>query len=194
MQARAALPVWYNGFIHRYGLPWRCFSLSKHAQQPDETPRAAEAFSDYVGLGSARSLEALVSVYRTYTKPAPTKHLRTLKDWSAKFRWQARIVEAATAETDRKLHRAAEMDAETFFKSSEKLHNAIEQASDPRDIISIRESVRKPVAKGATHVNVSLDIQIAQVLDQIAEVDGLTPDERREFEAEVKEYLSEVRT
>lgn len=169
--------------------------MPNHSQhQPKETPKAAEAFSDYVGLGSSRSLELLASVYRSRTEPAPTKHLRTLKDWSSKFRWQARIVEAANAETERKLQLASEMDAETFFKTSEKLSKAIESTSEPRDIISIRESVRKPTPKGATHVNVSLDIQIAQVLDQIAEVDGLTPEERREFEAEVKEYLSEARS
>lgn len=44
--------------------------------------------------------------------------------------------------------------------------------------------------KGATSINVSLDVTFSQVLDRIAEEDGLTDVERRELEADVREYLA----
>jgi len=67
------------------------------ARRPDEPPKSHAAFLDYVRLGPGRSLRTLHAVYcdRSETgagpeKP-PTKRLATLKDWSARFAWQARL-------------------------------------------------------------------------------------------------------
>ncbi|MGD9099372.1 MAG: hypothetical protein PVF45_02750 [Anaerolineae bacterium] len=62
------------------------------ARAPGETRKANDALRDYWLMGSGRSLRKL---HQTYTKHAPgeppTRHLRTLKGWSAKYQWQARI-------------------------------------------------------------------------------------------------------
>lgn len=62
------------------------------AQSEDESIKANSALNDYFLLGDGRSL---VNLHQKYTKAAPeqapTRHLRTLKEWSAKYAWQARI-------------------------------------------------------------------------------------------------------
>ena len=118
-----------------------------------------------------------------------------LEKWSAQFRWQARIVEAITEAAERKLAEAAEIDAESFLKSSRVIAKAIDLADRgsktmlPQDLVKIRESVRKPQPKGATNINVKLDVQLTQFLQEIAEADGLTEIERQELEADVKTFL-----
>lgn len=124
---------------------------------PVMTAAAAEAFAAYVELGPKRSLESLASMYRNSAEPAPTKHLRTLKDWSAKFQWQARITEAVTAAASRKLELAAELDADTFFKTSERLNETVSGPGfiDPGNLTRIRESVRKPEPKQSASIDVT---------------------------------------
>lgn len=56
-----------------------------------EKPEAARAFEDYYALGEGRSLARLAAMYRASSNPAPTRHIRTLKDWSARHGWQQRI-------------------------------------------------------------------------------------------------------
>lgn len=56
-----------------------------------EKPEAARAFEDYYALGEGRSLSRLAAMYRASTEPAPTRHIRTLKDWSTRHGWQQRI-------------------------------------------------------------------------------------------------------
>jgi hypothetical protein len=59
-----------------------------------ESPQALRAFSDYVAQTPPRSLERLAALYQTYTDPAPpTRHLRTLKEWSTEHRRQERVLE-----------------------------------------------------------------------------------------------------
>jgi hypothetical protein len=59
----------------------------------DETPRALQAYGDYLALGATRSLLALVERYQSQTKPGPpTRLLSTLKGWSASHQWQARVM------------------------------------------------------------------------------------------------------
>jgi hypothetical protein len=161
-----------------------------------ETARAAQAFADYVAMGPTRSLEALAERYRTASKTIPTKRIATLKDWSVKYRWQARIAEAISAETEHKLHLASELDADTFLKTSLLMNSTIDRVIaqeiliDPVESIKIRETVRRPQAKGATSVNVHLDVQISQLIEQIAQEDGLNDVERRQLEADVQKYLA----
>ena len=56
-----------------------------------EKPEAARAFEDYYALGEGRSLSRLAAMYRASTEPAPTRHIRTLKDWSTRHGWQQRV-------------------------------------------------------------------------------------------------------
>ena len=62
-----------------------------------ETGRAAKAFDDYAKLGDGRSLEKLLNAYRN-DPAAPTRQIATLKRWSTRFGWQARLVEMVEAE------------------------------------------------------------------------------------------------
>jgi hypothetical protein len=63
-----------------------------------ETPKAAQAWNDYLAMGAERSLDKLFAHYQTATKAAPVKRLRTLKDWSSRHDWQARLVAIAEQE------------------------------------------------------------------------------------------------
>lgn len=68
-----------------------------------ESPQATRAYADYVALGPARSLEALVERYRSGTIPAQTRRLTTLKQWSRAHGWQGRLralAEEARAEAE----------------------------------------------------------------------------------------------
>lgn len=56
----------------------------------------AQAFEDYWTLGPDRSLTKLWTKYladKAEGKPIPTRHLCTLKEWSARERWQSRIAD-----------------------------------------------------------------------------------------------------
>lgn len=59
-----------------------------------ETQKANRALKDYVAMGPGRSLTKL---HKTYTEYAPergdppTQCLRTLKNWSSRYDWQARL-------------------------------------------------------------------------------------------------------
>lgn len=78
------------------------------AAMDGESTAANQALNDYALLGTARSLSGLLEQYRALngakTGP-PTKRLNTLKDWSARFDWVARV--AASDELLRKAERAA---------------------------------------------------------------------------------------
>lgn len=149
-------------------------------QPPRDNPRAEHAFADYVALGSSRSLAILADAYRSCPDPAPTKHLRTLKEWSVKYGWQVRIAEAVSAEADAKLQEAAHLDADTFFATSrllnERVHLATSMMADL--VVKVRESVRKPLLKGgAVDINVQVTLGIRQLAERVAAEDGLDADE-----------------
>lgn len=57
-----------------------------------EGRRRNRALLDYAHMGPGRSLAKLASVYLNEAKTRPpTTRVATLKDWSAKYAWQARI-------------------------------------------------------------------------------------------------------
>lgn len=126
------------------------------ADFPPMTDKAAEAFADYVELGPKRSLPTLAAAYKLCTEPVPTKHIQTLKTWSSKYQWQARISSAVTQAVTRKLELAAELDADTFLKTSERLNETMSSPGyiHPSDVTRIRESVRKAEPKATTTVDV----------------------------------------
>lgn len=132
------------------------------AEYPPMKANVAEAFDEYVELGPKRSYRALAEKFRLQTDPKPpTKRLKTISDWAVKFQWQMRLGEAINKNTQKKLERANELDADTFLHSSEKLNDAIKNASDPREIVSIRESVRKSEPKTSVDVTHSGTIKHA---------------------------------
>lgn len=63
-----------------------------------ETIRAAQAFADYLAMGTGRSLEKLLDRYQIATSLPPTRRLMTLKGWSTAFGWQARLDEIINQE------------------------------------------------------------------------------------------------
>ncbi len=136
-------------------------------QRPRESTKAAQAFADYVDLGPDRFIRNLHGQYlkrhQADPKPPPTQRLKTLKEWSSRFQWQARITEAINTDSRQKLDAAAELDAETFLLTSRLLNARIHLATplDTEAVIKMREAVRKPVQKSAAlvHVNVNLEIR-----------------------------------
>jgi hypothetical protein len=59
-------------------------------------------------------------------------------------------------------------------------------------VVKVRESVRKPTTKGGTSVNVTVRVEVEQLIDRIAEEDGLSADERDELAAAVERHLASV--
>jgi hypothetical protein len=64
-----------------------------------ETIKAHNALMDYFLMGGGRSFSKLFEQWERikkatepYPKEPPTKRLQTLKDWSVKFHWKARII------------------------------------------------------------------------------------------------------
>ena len=58
-------------------------TMTDPVDAPKESAKALAAFADYYALGSGRSLEKLVVLYCSRSEPSPTRHLSTLKAWSA---------------------------------------------------------------------------------------------------------------
>ncbi len=133
-------------------------------------PRAELAFVDYVAMGSGRSLRALHEQYRQITSKPPAKSLDTLFDWSVRYRWQARLEQAATEQSESLLQEAAALDAETFLQSSRLLNERMKYATREHAdaIVKMRESVRKPVPKGGAGVNVSVSLEVRTLAEKLA--------------------------
>lgn len=156
--------------------------VSDPTAQPKPSTDAEAAFNDYVGLGDGRSLRKLHARYQDDPNPTPTKRLKTLKEWSARYGWQDRIRQAETDAAEEKLRLAAMLDADTFLHSSRLLNERMRYATREHAdaIVKMRESVRKPAPKG-TSVRVNVSIEMQRAVDRIAEEDGLTEDEKREL-------------
>jgi hypothetical protein len=139
---------------------------------PEMTPKAAEAFALYVGMGPKRSLEGLCKCLQSATEPPPTRRLETLKDWSVRYGWQARLSSAVTALAESRLEQAAEIDARSFLRTSELIEERLDYTSPLQldAIIKARETVRKPSAKSSS---VTITIEIRQRAEQIAKKYGV---------------------
>jgi len=143
--------------------------------KPRETPRSAQAFADYVAMGSRRSLLALVAGYRrqTATDP-PSRRLETLQDWSVKYAWQKRIAGAITDRTAAMLDEAAELDTETFAITSRLLRDRVSQLTPLflDAILDVRKGVRPPAPKSD---GVTVNVVLTQLAERIAAERGLDP-------------------
>jgi hypothetical protein len=60
-----------------------------------ETPRAKQAWADYLAAGPGRSLDKLLANYQSRTGSVPTRQLSRLKRWSADYQWQLRLQQIA---------------------------------------------------------------------------------------------------
>lgn len=99
-----------------------------------ETQRANDALNHYYLMGSGRSFEKLIERYQDVTKSGldkpPTKRLNTLKEWSVKFQWQARIAAQKEIEDARMLATWEERRLKTReqdWSQSEKLRDIANQ-------------------------------------------------------------------
>ncbi len=147
------------------------------AVQQRDNPNAEQAFLDFVEMGHGRSLEKLATEYHARTQPVPTKQLSRLKIWSTRYGWQARLGEAISARAEAKLVLAAELDADTFLRTSRHLHRQVAQYGDfPDTVIKIRESVRKPMPKGGA-VSVNVSVEVRHLAEQLAKQAGCTVEE-----------------
>jgi hypothetical protein len=148
-------------------------------QKPN--PRAERAFADYVAMGDGRSLRALHEQYRQSSSNPPAKSLDTLFDWSVRYKWQARLEQAATVRAEAMLIEAMHIDSDTFLRSSRILNERMQLATSGHVdmVVKVRESVRKPAPKGGATVgvNVTVDVAIQQIVERIAEESGLSADE-----------------
>lgn len=149
------------------------------AGQRKASALAEEAFADYVAMGADRSLAALCARYQNETNPVPTRRIGTLKNWSTTYNWQARIASAVTEAAERKLQEAAELDADTFLRTSQELNKRAEYADALQmdQMIRMRETVRKPTPKGGTAVNVKVSVEVRQLAEQMAQQLGMDADE-----------------
>lgn len=73
-----------------------------------ENHRAIQACNDYLMMGPGRSLQKLLNRYQIAPETPPTKRIKTLKDWSAQYEWQARAALYDTAIQEQKITFAAE--------------------------------------------------------------------------------------
>lgn len=114
------------------------------------TPKAAEAFDDFVAMGPTRSLRKLVASYRQRpVNEAPTIRFETLAEWSSRYQWQDRLASSVTAITDARLERAAELDSGSFLRTSELIADTLTYTTRHNldAVLAIRQAVRKPTPK-----------------------------------------------
>lgn len=161
---------------------------------PTETAKAASAFAAYIRMGPGRSLRALAhALVEQNQYKTSTTALGILNNWSTKYRWQERIAAAVTEKSERMLAQASEIDAATFLRSSELLHErlGLTLALDTDHVVKVRESVRKPAPKGgAAGVNVQVSVVLRNLAERAAAQYGLDPGQ---VVAEAERILAEVR-
>lgn len=144
------------------------------------TPKAAEAFALYVGMGPGRSLVNLAHILteQNWYKTAATAK-RIVSDWSVKYRWQERLSAAITAKTEAALAKAIEIDAQSFLRTSQLISRQL-SATDPAQVdvvIKMRETVRKPEPRHATaNVNLNLQVTLRAIVERVAAEQGLDPE------------------
>lgn len=160
---------------------------------PPMTDKAAEAFSDYVDLEPGkRSLRALAEIYVQQKRyRTATTAVGQLGRWSSQYQWPARIAEAVTVRVTRKLEEAAELDADTFNKTSKRLNDLVSSPGHihPGDVTRIRESVRKPEPKPTATIDVKHSGTVKHAHHDMSQ---FTDDEIETLAAIAERQLAEV--
>lgn len=135
------------------------------------TPKAAEAFADYVAMPPGeRSLRGLCDRYRQRgASKSPTTRYETLFIWSTNYGWQDRIANAVTDLTRQRLEQAAELDADTYRTTSQLLNERVGYTTHHHldAIIDIRAAVKPALPKTeiAGTVNVKHDHKHSGVVE-----------------------------
>lgn len=172
-------------------------TMARPHRNPRETAAAKEAFAAYVALGPDRSLRKLAAKLARHNQyESETQAFNALARWSSAHNWQDRIDHAATIRSEALLTQAAELDADTFIRTSRQLNERVQTQSPiaVEPMLRIRESVRKPPPKGAAAVTVSVSVEIQQIVERIAAEDGLSDAEKLELAAAIRKHLTEART
>ncbi len=150
-------------------------------KQLKETPRAAQAFQDYVAIGPARSLSRLIELYhdthQSATKPPPTKRLDTLKEWSTKYGWQDRIAQAVTERGMQLLAQAAELDVETFLATSREYHRRLTALDIETMPLPHLHDVRSQVRRKDPTDGQTINVVIVQEAQRLAAELGISADD-----------------
>lgn len=106
-----------------------------------ETPRARQAWADYLALGPERSLAKLVALYserrqtagRARARRGPTVRIATLEAWSQRFGWQARlqaITDQAAAEAEAEQRAYVRSIMETGFALAHERVSVLKELAD----------------------------------------------------------------
>lgn len=108
-----------------------------------ESRKAAQALWDYANMGPGRSLAKLLELYQNSTKTvptsAPTLVLNTLKAWSVRYDWQARVARWEVIE------RAAE--ADVWARRREEFREQALEVSELARDVALRLLNHPPVEK-----------------------------------------------
>lgn len=171
--------------------------MARTRTNPRESAAAKEAFSAYIAQGPDRSLRKLAAEFVRHNHyKSETQAFNALARWSTAHRWQDRIDHAATVRSEALLTQAAELDADTFIRTSRQLNERVQTQSPiaVEPMLRIRESVRRPAPKGAAAVTVSVSVEIQQIVERIAAEDGLSDAEKLELAAAIRKHLTEART
>lgn len=140
--------------------PWRLDDPLGRIER--EEIKHSIALRDYASLGDNPTLPKLAAEYQSRTDDVPTRQLSTLKRWSTKFHWQARV---AAHKAIKHEEREAEREAERS-KRRQQLEDA-----DWNDGERLRVIARSLIAKFADKANDKmkkakwddLDVTLAQV-------------------------------
>ena len=154
-----------------------------------ETERAIIACNDYLRLGAGRSIAKLIDRYQNATEAPPSTRLKTLKDWSRKFGWQARAAEydakieqVKNEERDRILAEGLALDYErikALNKLAELLDRQLYETDDTGKYVNLWVTDVKGIGRGVdfekvniVRFNSNLVLQLRGVLDDIAQEIG----------------------
>lgn len=145
-----------------------------------EGAKAAAAFQRYVALGPGRTLRELAErdAQHGFYKNSSSA-LRVYAKWSSDHHWQDRLAQAASAQSERMLEEASELDADTFLLTSQLLNERVKLSTPMMSdaVVKLRESVRKPAPKGSTSVNVKVSVEVRQLAEQLADRLGMSADD-----------------
>jgi hypothetical protein len=175
-----------------------CFERNpKKSMSPKrETPRAAQAFADYLAMGPGRSLEKLLAQYRQQTANGirvPTLRFKTLADWSGTFCWQARLDQIVSQERQAVVSRGI-VDKQNRLNALndrwERLQKVI--AERERQHVSI-DSLQPSPAAGASTGLMVLTVRFLPGGGRVEEwaVDTSTLKEIREHEKQAAQEMGE---
>lgn len=132
-----------------------------------EPAKARQAWADYLALGADRSLEALLRRYQA-ASAAPTVRIATLKGWSKRFGWQARLSDIANQQARETEEREAAARRDLQEAGIAERQNRIAALNDRwqrlQQVIDARAEEHKDVPGGDTGLLVAT-VKLVKVYD-----------------------------